>query len=429
MKKFLHRAKSRSESAAVALMQLVLLCNNFIFDNENYIQVKGTAMGTGAAPNYANLFMGDFEERFIYNTEWNTYLQYFGHYIDDIFMIWNGSEASLLEFVAYLNSVHETIKFTFKYSASQLEFLDVLVIKDSKGYLSTDVYQKDTDTHSYLHCHSAHPKHCKKSIPYSQFLRLKRICSEKDTLKKRIQQFTEYFANSGYSRKSLKRTANNVLHNSISSENNSKNNDDNSKYRLIVTHNELLPSFKDLALKHWPITQTNEKCRQYLNRKPQVAYRRSKNIKDYLVSTKYRTNSEGENRSGTRKCAKCSWCKNMTESTTFKSIVTGSTYQIYHDLKCTSSWVIYLCECIRHKKQYVGKSKEKLNIRMNNNRSHLRHGIHNCKLVQHFAESNDCNLEEHMLLQPIEQLKLRDDNSRSNSEKMDLLRKREVFWQ
>ena len=164
-------------------MQLVLLCNNFIFDNENYIQVKGTAMGTRAAPNYANLFMGDFEERFIYNTEWNTYLQYFGRYIDDLFMIWNGSEASLLEFVAYLNSVHETIKFTFKYSASQLEFLDVLVIKDSKGYLSTDVYQKDTDTHSYLHCHSAHPKHCKKSILYSQFLRLKRICSEKDTLK------------------------------------------------------------------------------------------------------------------------------------------------------------------------------------------------------------------------------------------------------
>ena len=99
MKKFLHGAKSRSENAAVALMQLVLLCNNFIFDNEKYIQVKG--MGTRAAPNYANLFMGDFEERFIYNTEWNTYLQYFRRYIDDFFMIWNGNEASLLEYVAY----------------------------------------------------------------------------------------------------------------------------------------------------------------------------------------------------------------------------------------------------------------------------------------------------------------------------------------
>ena len=48
------------------LMLLVLTMNNFIFNGQHFHQIKGTAMGTRAAPNYANLFMGRFEDKFIY---------------------------------------------------------------------------------------------------------------------------------------------------------------------------------------------------------------------------------------------------------------------------------------------------------------------------------------------------------------------------
>ena len=50
------------------LMHLILTLNNFIFNGTNYHQVKGTAMGTRAAPNYANIYMGWLEEK--------TYLQH-----------------------------------------------------------------------------------------------------------------------------------------------------------------------------------------------------------------------------------------------------------------------------------------------------------------------------------------------------------------
>ena len=33
-------------------------------------------------------------------------------------------------------------------------------------------------TYNYLHYTSSHPKHCKSGIPYSQFLRLRRLCSK-----------------------------------------------------------------------------------------------------------------------------------------------------------------------------------------------------------------------------------------------------------
>ena len=40
------------------------------------------------------------------------------------------------------------------------------------------MHYKPTDSHIYLLYSSSHPSHVKNSIPYSQFLRLRRLCSE-----------------------------------------------------------------------------------------------------------------------------------------------------------------------------------------------------------------------------------------------------------
>ena len=39
------------------------------------------------------------------------------------------------------------------------------------------IYRKPTDTYNYVLFSSAHPLHCKLGIPYSQFLRIRRICT------------------------------------------------------------------------------------------------------------------------------------------------------------------------------------------------------------------------------------------------------------
>ena len=63
-------------------------------------------------------------------------------------------------------------------SYSSVNFVDVKVImKDGK--IITDLHVKPTDTHQCLGSSSCHPYHCKESIPYSQALRLNRICSIK----------------------------------------------------------------------------------------------------------------------------------------------------------------------------------------------------------------------------------------------------------
>ena len=38
------------------------------FDGNHYLQINGTAMGTKMAPSYANIFMGDPEERLLFSS-------------------------------------------------------------------------------------------------------------------------------------------------------------------------------------------------------------------------------------------------------------------------------------------------------------------------------------------------------------------------
>ena len=54
-----------SNGNVVRMLELVLKCNNFMFNNDHYLQINGTAMGTQVAPTYANLFMDSLEEKFI----------------------------------------------------------------------------------------------------------------------------------------------------------------------------------------------------------------------------------------------------------------------------------------------------------------------------------------------------------------------------
>ena len=77
-----------SISNIIQLMRLVLTLNNF--DDENYLQVGGTAMGTRLAPSYANLFMAEFEDNTYTPSHTNhiggkdilTIYSYLGHWVE-----------------------------------------------------------------------------------------------------------------------------------------------------------------------------------------------------------------------------------------------------------------------------------------------------------------------------------------------------------
>nr|XP_039261668.1 uncharacterized protein LOC120337836 [Styela clava] len=59
MEKYLNRfSEDKQEIPWIAkAANLVLTNNNFVFDEQHYLQIQGTAMGTKLAPKYANIFM------------------------------------------------------------------------------------------------------------------------------------------------------------------------------------------------------------------------------------------------------------------------------------------------------------------------------------------------------------------------------------
>ena len=92
------------------------------FNGDNYLQIRGTAMGTRVAPSYANLFMQQLEATLLAN--YTLKPKIWLRYIDDIFFIWEHGEKELKTWFNYLNNSHNTIKFTMEISKEMISFLD-----------------------------------------------------------------------------------------------------------------------------------------------------------------------------------------------------------------------------------------------------------------------------------------------------------------
>ena len=119
------------------------------------------------------------------------------HYIDDIFPY---SEQDLTKFMTYMNNAHPTIKFTEENSHSEIVFLVFLdtIVKRLNQNFYTDLYTKPTDTHSYLHFASSHPRPTRHNEPYVQFLRLKRNCHNDDNFNHHADAMTQHYLIRGY---------------------------------------------------------------------------------------------------------------------------------------------------------------------------------------------------------------------------------------
>ena len=85
-----------------------------------------------------------------------------------------------------------------------INFLDITVSL-IRGKINTDLYVKPKDSHQYLHSSSCHPYHCKKGIPYSQALRLNRICSDPISFDRRCNDFEKWLLERGYSEREVRK--------------------------------------------------------------------------------------------------------------------------------------------------------------------------------------------------------------------------------
>ena len=113
-------------------LALILTLNNFVFNSKFYLQIKGCAMGIICAPAYPNIFMAEFEQKYVYPLIKDKSILFL-HYIDDIFMVWTKSEKQLKYFTSELSQKLPSIKFDYKFDCKKIDFLDTLVYINQKN--------------------------------------------------------------------------------------------------------------------------------------------------------------------------------------------------------------------------------------------------------------------------------------------------------
>ena len=59
--------------------------------------------------------------------------------------------------------------------------------------------------HQFLDPNSCHPYHCKKGIPYSQALRLNRICLDNETFDRCCNDLEKWLMERGYTQKMIRK--------------------------------------------------------------------------------------------------------------------------------------------------------------------------------------------------------------------------------
>ena len=105
-----------------------------------------------------------------------------------------------------------------------------------------------------------HPNALKDSIPYSQTLGIKRICSETSEVIKYLKDLEDAFIKTGYQSKI--QGHNNERAMSVDQKillENKEKPSTHGKLALVHTFNKTLPNIKNVIDKHWHILSINEK--------------------------------------------------------------------------------------------------------------------------------------------------------------------------
>ena len=403
-----------SSIPAVALKKLILLVlqsNTMAFMNRFFHQVKGTAMGTGMAVNYANLFMASFEDNML-----KSYFDKTGikptlwlRFIDDIFFIWEGSEQSLTEFLSFCNNFSEQqgmkscIKFTYSYSSKSVNFLDTTVSVSDDGTVQTDLYAKPTAAYQYLHQSSYHDPHLIRAIPKSQFIRIRRICSSLQTYWLHANNYIKHFSKRGYEVSRLRATASEIASQDRAQLLSPREKEKSDRIPLVVTYHHKFREFSKILHNNFKkMIAEDVGMKKVFPEPPMIAFKRNPNIKDKLVRAKHWVNTvEPLERTRVSDRTKIKSC--MNEEKFIENKQNGHKCKIEGGLS-TDQNVVYAAECLKHNLIYVGVTTNQLNCRMNRHRSDITHYPDRCELSRHFSEKG-CDFEKDLKISVLEHVR------------------------
>ena len=346
-----------------------------------YKPLEGVPTGHTLSVHLANIAVYMVFNRLIYSN-YHIPISFFFRFVDDGTGEWSGS---VFSFYWWITSVNEVMKHRYNleltYNFDSCEnfcvFLDVQY-KFINGQLVTDIYQKPTDSHQYLHYCSSHPRHVFQGIVFSQGLRFRRIINCNIRLRLRLNELTEHFRNSGYPISTMVES----IFNKISSMErcltyNSKDKEQPFHVPFIFTY-----GCGNNTIKHYINNNVNDALMKSNlfkdSAKPVIktVFKKAPSIRSSTVDQKtvvLESDSAGwskrcvsEEESKHKRGPKCQTCPMMANSNSFT--LNGILFNKCDGGNCLSHNIIYMAQCKICHLGYIGKTTQSLRNRINGHR-------------------------------------------------------------
>lgn len=263
-------------------------------------------------------------------------------------------------------------------------------------YLCTDPspFFKGTDRNLFIPTDSCHFNPWLRSVPKSQYMRLRRNCSDPGEFLVQAEVLTTKFLDKVYQQDFLVDTLVTVK---------TMNRADllvereprvdggfNMDVPFVTSYSLQHKSIKQLVSKHWHIVNNDVVLKGMFPDKSRVIFRGVPSLRNRVVPNVLDppTISRGflDQLSGFYKCGSCRVCSLSLctqRCTTFVSTATRKPHTIKPCITCSTVGVVYMLQCPCGL-QYVGQTKRPLQVRLNEHITNIKIGFKNHSVSKHY---------------------------------------------
>lgn len=153
----------------LAVLELIMKNNIFQFGDTTWRQLRGTAMGTSTAVNYANLYVGYFEISTLLH-KFKDNLPFYRRFIDDTAGVWI-SHPNGYKFQDLVDEFNQwgSLRWTTDGLTNSMVFLDLTIsIHPRTRQFIFKTYQKEMNLYLYIPPTSAHPAGVLRSLIFGR---------------------------------------------------------------------------------------------------------------------------------------------------------------------------------------------------------------------------------------------------------------------
>lgn len=256
-----------------------------------------------------------------------------------------------------LNTNEFNFKFTHSFSSTQISYLDLTIRINDQSDLVTDLSRKPSSGNTILHASSLYPAPLIRSIPYAQYLQLRRNCTTDDNFFKQADHLQNRLLARAYSRSLLKKAFNKArLRSRLDLLYKSSVKPSVHKVKFVTRFSAHEPCLRASISCHWHLLAEDCTLSKYVHPTHELVFRRATSLRDTLTSSHYFITSDRSPRStwGTYQCGRCSHCPWVTEGRGIL-LPNGQWHQSQCHTNCSTQGVIYLMTCKCHV-FYIGKT-------------------------------------------------------------------------